>query len=332
MSSSLVTTALLSGLFAGLVACGVTRAIERLGGVYGGICATLPTTIVPASVGLAYRLLPSSSSDAPAPARASSLTSSMFVVAGGMLIDAVFLLMWRCVPPRLPAAWSLRARLAGMLATSLLVWLALAAVMVAINVVALRSEGAVVAFGACCTAALLATGVASTCTPIPAPKGTSAVSLPMLAARGAIACAAIAVAVLLSALDDIVAGFATTFPAIFMTSMAGLWLSQGEGVPVGAVGPMVLGSVSVPVYAMMYAAIAPRIGPLAAVAATWPTTVAITSVPCGLYLHYRQKGSSSTVQDAAAAEVHSRVVDADSLAVDTTAVSADAAHVQVDER
>ena len=38
--------------FAGLVAVGVTVAIERLGGRVGGLLGTLPTTIVPASLGI----------------------------------------------------------------------------------------------------------------------------------------------------------------------------------------------------------------------------------------------------------------------------------------
>ena len=45
-----------SGVMAGLVAVIVTVAIEKLGGLAGGIIATLPTTIVPASIGLYYQL------------------------------------------------------------------------------------------------------------------------------------------------------------------------------------------------------------------------------------------------------------------------------------
>ena len=55
--SALATTALLSGLFAAAVAIAVTRAIELLGGTLGGVLATLPTTMVPASVGFAQLAL-----------------------------------------------------------------------------------------------------------------------------------------------------------------------------------------------------------------------------------------------------------------------------------
>lgn len=47
---------LLSGLFASVVAVGVTVAIERLGDTAGGVLGTVPTTIVPVTVGLAYRV------------------------------------------------------------------------------------------------------------------------------------------------------------------------------------------------------------------------------------------------------------------------------------
>ena len=45
-------TILLSALFAGIVAVLVTVAIEKWGGIVGGILGTLPTTIVPAAIGM----------------------------------------------------------------------------------------------------------------------------------------------------------------------------------------------------------------------------------------------------------------------------------------
>ena len=40
-----------SALFAALVAIGATVAIERFGGVVGGLLGSIPTTIIPASIG-----------------------------------------------------------------------------------------------------------------------------------------------------------------------------------------------------------------------------------------------------------------------------------------
>ena len=45
-------TIILSALFAGFVAILVTVAIEKWGGIVGGVLGTLPTTIVPAAMGM----------------------------------------------------------------------------------------------------------------------------------------------------------------------------------------------------------------------------------------------------------------------------------------
>ena len=42
---------IVSGIFAALVAVAATVAIERLGGRLGGVIGSIPTTIVPASLG-----------------------------------------------------------------------------------------------------------------------------------------------------------------------------------------------------------------------------------------------------------------------------------------
>ena len=48
----LLASILLSALFAGIVATLVTIAIEKFGGRTGGVLATIPTTIVPAALGM----------------------------------------------------------------------------------------------------------------------------------------------------------------------------------------------------------------------------------------------------------------------------------------
>ena len=46
------TSILLSALFAGIVATAVTVAIEKWGGLVGGLLGTVPSTIVPAGIGM----------------------------------------------------------------------------------------------------------------------------------------------------------------------------------------------------------------------------------------------------------------------------------------
>ena len=68
-----------TALFAGLVAILATVAIERFGGKLGGVLATLPTTIIPASLGFWY--LSESDGD---------FIIAMWSVPIGMLLDAAF--------------------------------------------------------------------------------------------------------------------------------------------------------------------------------------------------------------------------------------------------
>jgi hypothetical protein len=282
MSSALDlgSTAVLSGVFAAAVAIAVTRAVERFGGLVGGVLATLPTTIIPASIGLVARL----SSD--------QMTASMFTVPVGMLVSSLFLFQWRFWPPRLPSAWSFRRRLVTMLALSLSVWVAMAAAAVLVETQLLRTTQAIVVFGVSCYVVLGVAGVAACFRPLEAPGGSKAVSWRMLAARGAMAGVAIAITVALSAVGGVVSGIASAFPAIFTTVMVGLWLAQGEGVPAGAAGPMMLGGLSPPSYAMIFALIQPTVGTPGSVIISWILAVGCVSVPAALFLRWRRNVSA----------------------------------------
>lgn len=261
--------ALLAAVFAALAAIAATRAVERLGGRVGGVVGTMPTTIVPASLGLW----------AADPAR---FTDSMAMVPAGMLVNAGFLWSWRELPPRLGAD-DLATRLAKMTGLSLALWCAGAAVLVGVSHVA-RDLTAPATIGAASLALTVVCGVAACWTPPPAPRGGRPVTATALLARGGLAAAAIGGSVLVaSAGSPLLAGMATVFPAIFLTTMVSLWLAQGEAVPVGAVGPMMLGSASVGAYALLAAALFPTWGLRGAVPA-WLLAVLLVSLPAGAWL------------------------------------------------
>ena len=84
------------------------------GGKYGGILASIPTTIIPASV---VRLTADGLED---------FRDSLYIVPVGMLINALFLLLWRVVPPKLPQI-SLNGQLALMSVIGLSGWAVCAA-------------------------------------------------------------------------------------------------------------------------------------------------------------------------------------------------------------
>jgi hypothetical protein len=301
----LLGPALLSGLFAGCVAIGVTTAIERFGGQVGGVLGSSPTTIIAACVGLSSRL----SGD--------DLIASMFSVPPGMLVDAGFLLVWRLLPPRLPSLWSFKRKLATMVGCSLSVWVLGALVVVSLNVQGFTSLQQTIAFGCACTAILATVGIVTCFTPIEAPKGTNAVPLKALLLRGCVAFVAITVAVLISKLSDVAAGFASTFPAIFITSMVSLWVSQGNSVSSGAAGPMILGSTSVPAYAMIFCGFM-GLGwnAFAAAAISWPLAVCVTSLPITFFLRWRR--SVSIKAPAAVVDDQAQLSKSDALADDAS--------------
>jgi hypothetical protein len=85
----------------------------------------------------------------------------------------------------------------------------------------------------------------------------------------------------------VAAGVAAVFPAIFFTAMASLWLAQGEAVPGGAVGPMMLGAGSVALYALIAARALPAAGPVGGTAVAWLGAVAGVTLPAWLWMQRR---------------------------------------------
>jgi len=77
--------AALSGLLAGAVAIAVTVAIEKLGGTWGGIIASMPVTNVAFTLGLGLANMDSREETVPA----------MFAVPLGMTLNVIVLLIWR---------------------------------------------------------------------------------------------------------------------------------------------------------------------------------------------------------------------------------------------
>lgn len=269
------TGVLLPALFAGLVAVGVTVAIERWGGRLGGLVGTMPSTIVPAAVGMAAAGDPVAFNEA------------MWVVPVGMFLNTAFLYAWRVVPPWLPA-WRLGPRLALMLALSLSVWLALAGLVAAGTSWMRDAHVPLVGVGLGFTVAIAVFGLLASSQPRPAPRGHRKVSPTVLVARGLLAATAIGTAVWLSSRGDgVIAGVASVFPAIFITTMVALWLSQGEAVQAGAVGPMMLGGTSVAAYALLATWLLPSLGLALGSLLTWILSVVAVTVPAWWWLQRR---------------------------------------------
>ena len=121
------------------------------------------------------------------------------------------------------------------------------------------------------------------------PRGKNKVNKYVLFSRGIMAAFAIGVAVWISSLGySLLAGLASVFPAIFLTSMVALWISQGPSVPMGAAGPMILGGASVGVYAIIAMWSLPNFGIFLGSLIAWFLAVILWSVPCFQFVKWRQ--------------------------------------------
>ena len=271
-------TILLSAIFAGFVAVLVTVAIEKWGGIVGGVLGTLPTTIVPAAAGM---YLEAGSED---------LGTSMSLIPFWMLLNALFVASW-VVYPKLKND----VKLFEMTLVSLGFWALLAILMTLSLTQALNyiSEFAVGIVGLLC---LLGLGLWMTWVPIRAPKGKNSVTKKVLFARGLAAATAIGIAVQFASMGlPIIAGLASVFPAIFLTTMVALWMAQGADVPTGAAGPMMLGGSSVAMYSLIAPWAIPEYGIYAGSAICWIASVLLTSIPAYSWLSWRKAAAQESL-------------------------------------
>jgi hypothetical protein len=266
-----LTSILVSALLAGVVATAVTVAIEKWGGLVGGLLGTVPSTIVPAGIGM---YLAGGEDD---------FVASMMVVPLGMLLNALFLGAWLVLPrwfsnASRPLLLTSIGALAFWCVMGMGVWFILQNTVVGM----LLTEQEFAAGG---LVLLFLIAVWFNRRPQPTPKGSNAVSKTVLFARGSMAALAIGVAVWMAGLGfPLLAGLASVFPAIFLTSMVALWLAQGPTVPQGAAGPMILGGASVAVYANIAMWSLPTYGVVVGSVVAWVGSVLGWSIPAFLVL------------------------------------------------
>ena len=269
-------TVIFSAVFAGVVAIAVTIAIERWGGVVGGILGTIPSTIVPASIGM---YLISTSEE---------FLESMAIIPFGMMVNALFLGVWLILPSRFPNVENLLMKTTIL---SVAFWALAGSILFVALESALRSAltpQSLAGLGFC---GVFFVALYFNLKQVPAPAGHRKVSIRTLFVRGLMASTAIGIAVLLSHLHQpFLAGLASVFPAIFLTTMVALWHAQGPSVPKGAAGPMMLGGMSVAVFALIAMVMFPRYGPWNGAFISWVGSILLWSIPAFLVLRtYRLK-------------------------------------------
>ncbi|ORZ35811.1 hypothetical protein BCR44DRAFT_118042 [Catenaria anguillulae PL171] len=307
-----------SALLAGLVCTLITVVIERLGGLVGGVLGSVPTTIIPASMGFyfQYRSLgfPREFEDLTSQPGLEEYQRSMVSCVPGMVLNAIYLLMWRHLPPlfrrRFPTL-RLTTLLLLVFLLSILIWLALASLLVAglraflpsraanippqdpataplVQVISPNMTGTMV-FGFATLGLQIVVGVLASWTPPPAPKSLARVPVGVLVARGIFAGLAIGASILIGRVSSYAGGVASVFPVIFTTSVVAIWVSSGEAVSSGAIGPLMLGSASVGLYALLSAVLVVPLGFVGASVVAWVASVLGVSAPSFVYLRWRRR-------------------------------------------
>ena len=269
----LSTSVLVPAFLAGCIAVLVTLAIERWGGLTGGILGTMPSTILPAAAGIYLA------------GDEVLFAQSLAIMPLGMLINGIFLSVWIFLPPRLehsksPLLTTAFGALAAWFICGMLMLFGVEyALELGVSSWSMATLGLVLIIG---LAIRMNWNVRE------APKGSEPVAFQVLILRGSAAAAAIGAAVWLSSQGQpFIAGLAAVFPAIFLTSMVALWLAQGPTVPRGAAGPMALGGVSVAVYAMVAMYSLPEWGVYLGSLVAWMAAVLGWSLPAYFVLKAR---------------------------------------------
>ena len=267
-------------LFAGGVAITATVLVERLGGSVGGIISTVPTTIVPAAIGIWLRRT-----------NPDDFINAMAFVPIGTLMNAAYLVLWRVVPARVGRHVQGRSHmLAATLSVALGAWLAVAAVVMLLQGSIRPTPMHALAVGGLACLAGLVLGVFANRAPHAAPRGRNPVRWPVLALRGVAAALAIGFALVLARMGlPVASGLASVFPVIFTTVMVATWIAQGPSVPTGAVGPMILGSTSVGAFALLAVALFPALPIVLAAPLCWLMAVLLINVPAFLFLERRRR-------------------------------------------
>ena len=218
------------------MAIAVAFLIEKYGGAVGSVIGTVPSTIIPAIFTILSDETKSVSDRA---------DSALACVFGVFATNVCFMPIWKVLPPKLPKKWSNGLSVLVSSVVSLIVWF-IAAIAVILLQGVLEKVGMSMLVYSLLLVILTCLIGGFLCWDLPpTPAGKNFVKWYIHLARGIVAAAAIFVSGILSQTDaGIAAGAASTFPAIFLTTMVSVSLAQGADVSTGAIGPMILGGAS----------------------------------------------------------------------------------------
>lgn len=194
-------------------------------------------------------------------------------------------MVWKLVNERLPSQWSFAAKLAALISSVLSLWFAGAAFIVLVLERGLQIRPIVL--GTSFIVIHLIFGIlVLLLSHANAPKGANKPSVLTLIIRGLAATSSIFIGSIVARTHPSLGGFVSCFPVIYLTTMIGVWVTQGEKVAAGAAGPMVLGGLSVSLYAYGYGLLYAHFGWLSAALMSYLFAVLCWSVPLAFFLRW----------------------------------------------
>jgi len=288
-SLGVILNGVMFGTLSGFVTICFTLIIEQQGGVIGGVVASAPSLVIPTSISFFLQLTSSPPPpSSPYPSAFEEYRASMLSVPFGSLISCLVVLFWRVVPPRVKIESPL-LKISTLLGTSILLWLGLATLSVRlIHTIPPVSNTQQWYSLAALSCHFLIAASATLRENVSAPKGKRKPSPLALFFRGFLSFAASFVSILLVEFaGPVVSGLSSTFPVIFLTTIVSIWISQGEKVVQGTTGPLMLGNISVVIYAFASIQFYFSLGLTLGVLASFSVSM-LYSIPLALLLRWKQ--------------------------------------------
>lgn len=226
---------LTSGL-AFFIAIAIALLIEKLGGALGSIVGTVPTNLALTT----FMILTETSMTF------DEITESCLALVYGVFsTDLLFMPTWKVLPPKLPAEWKNGKKVLVTTLVSLILWFIGAVIMILAQTYFKSLGVSMWIISGLSLLFIIVYGMALCWSLPPTPTGKNKVKWYTHFFRGIAAFIALFICGVLSQSGlGIAAGAMGTFPTAFLTAMVSVSLSQRAEVATGAIGPLILGSIS----------------------------------------------------------------------------------------
>jgi hypothetical protein len=162
--------------------------------------------------------------------------------------------------------------------------------------------------------------------PAAAPKGANRVKPVILVLRGLCAMTTIFIGSIIARSHPSAGGMVSCFPAIYLTTLISVWVAQGDKVTAGATGPMILGGLSVSIFAVAYPVLFPYFGWFSSALMSYIIAVIGWSVPSAFFLRWWTSRSAS-ISAGSTAKISVDSENPSSLEASTDSLESEPVHI-----